>query len=365
MILTRLFFVIALAWGGWFFWTREETPVVNVYNWYNMLPPDVLEDFYKETGIRVRVDFYDNNDVVQAKLLAGNSGYDVVFPTASPYLSAQIKAGVYQPLNKALIPSYDAIEPALRTQMHTVDPGNIYAVPYYWGTIGFAYNEDMIKARMPNAPVDSYALLFDPKVVAHFKDCGVTLLEESTDIYPVVLNFIGKPADSDRLDDLKAAQKHLMEIRPCIRRFSSSRIVGELTSGETCLAQTWSGDTQMAVREAKKLGKNLRYVIPKEGTSLWIDAMAIPKDAPNPKNAHLFIEFVLRPDIAARISQLTLLATPTRAAYAFIPRELREDPSIFPPPEMMENLRLDPEHNLDYERVRNRYWMDFRIHQTS
>lgn len=363
MAFMRFIFVLLVLGSGWLLWSTHEGPVVNIYNWYNMIPPDVLEDFYKETGIQARIDFYDNNDVVQAKLLAGNSGYDVVFPTSSPYLAAQIKAGVYQPIQKNLLPAYTDLHPILLTQMQRVDPGNTYSVPYYWGTLGFAYNEDMIRERMPNAPTDSYRMLFDPDVVCRFRDAGVTLLEEATDVYPVVLRYLGRDPDSASLNDLKMAQNHLKKIRPCIRRFSASRIVGELIGGETCLAQAWSGDTHMAIQEAKKLGKNIRYVIPVEGTSLWIDAMAIPKDAPNPENAHKFIEFMLRPDIAARVSQFTLLATPTRSAYHHIPKELREDKSIFPPAEIMETLQLDEEHSLEFERIRNRFWMDFRMNR--
>lgn len=365
MAFMRLILLICIIAGGWLFFGHNDERVVNIYNWYSMIPPDVLDDFYKETGIRARLDLYDNNDVVQAKLFAGNSGYDVVFPSASPYLAAQIQAGVYQPIQKHMLPTYTDLHPTLLTQMERVDPQNTYGVPYYWGTLGFAYNEDIIRTRMPHAPTDSYQMLFNPDVVKHFYTAGVTLLEEATDVYPVVLRYLGRDPDSTRLFDLNAAQNHLMTIRPFIRRFSSSRIVGELISGETCLAQAWSGDTHMAIREAKKLGKNIRYVIPKEGTSLWIDAMAIPKDAPNPHNAHVFIAFMLRPDIAARVSQFTLLATPTRAAYHHIPKDLRDDTSIFPPPDIMDNLQLDAEHALEYERVRNRLWMDFRMNRPS
>ncbi len=361
--ITRTVLLIALAASLFFYMRYENTPVVNVYNWYSMIPKDVLDDFYKETGIRVVIDYYDNNDVLSAKLFAGNSGYDVVFPSASPYLGNQIKAGIYQKINKALIPNYSDLEPILIEQIRVVDPGNEYSVPYFWGTLGIAFNEDMIKARLPHAPLDSYALLFNPEIVKHFKDCGVTLLEESIDVYPLVLLYLGKDLKSSSIDDLITAQRHLMQIRPFIRRFSSSRIVGELMNGETCLAQAWSGDTQIAIREAKKLGKNLRYIIPKEGTTLWIDSMVIPKDAPNPLNAHTFINFMLRPDIVARVSLFTLLATATEKSHKYLPQDFKDDESVFPNPEVMKKLQLDQDQDLEYERERNRMWTNFRLNR--
>ncbi|MBX9977602.1 MAG: extracellular solute-binding protein [Alphaproteobacteria bacterium] len=359
----RFLFILLCVIAGYYYVTQKPTPVVNVYNWYAMLPKDVLDDFYDETGIHVCIDYYDNNEVLEAKLFAGNSGYDVVFPSASPYMARQIKAGIYQKLDKTLIPNFDDLQTILLDQIRIVDPDNSYSIPYYWGTLGIAFNEDMIKARMPNAPMESYALLFNPEIVKNFHDCGVTLLEEAVDIYPLILLHLGKDVGSSNMDDLIAAQRHMMRIRPYIRRFSSSRLVGELMNGETCLAQAWSGDTQVAIREAKKLGKNLRYVIPKEGTTLWIDAIVIPKDAPNAKNAHIFINFLLRPDIAARVSLFTLLATATKGAFPYLPKEFVEDESVFPKPEVMQKLQLDQDQELEYERERNRMWTNFRLNR--
>ncbi len=359
------FIVVAMVIFIAFWYKKQPTQeYVNVYNWYAMLPRDVLTDFTKETGIKVRLDFYDNNDVVETKLFAGNSGYDIVFPSASPYLARQIKAGIFQPLRKDLIPNIRDLEPILVEQMQLVDEGNTHSIPYYWGTLGFAYNEEKIKEILGSgAPVDSYQMLFDENILKKLKPCGVTMLEEAIDVYPLVLRYIGKNSQSSSLDDLKSAHEALSKTRPYIRRFSASRLVGELVSGETCLAQAWSGDTQTAIREAEKLGRTIKYVIPKEGSSLWIDAIAIPKDAPNPGNAHVFINFILRPDIAARISEYTLLATATISSKPLVPEEMRKDESIFPPLEIMKKLILDKEQDISFERERNRMWTNFRLNR--
>ena len=363
--LLQIVFVCVITAAGFFYYTQPPQKVVHVYNWYAMIPPDVMEDFQKETGIAVIIDYYDSNDMLEAKLFAGYSGYDVVFPSASPYFGNQVKAGIYQPLKKDQLIYWNDLEPILVDQIQAVDPSNIYGVPYFWGTLGFAYNEDMIKKCMINAPHDSYAMLFDPKIVKNFEKCGVTYLEESIDVYPLVLMYLGKDLKNEDPDALKEAQAHLMKLRPFVRRFSSSRVVSELVSGETCLAQTWSGDTHLAIKEAKKFGKTIRYVIPKEGTTLWIDSMAIPKDAPHPDEAHLFINFMMRPDICARISQYTLLATATRGAKKYLPTDFIHDESIFPKAEVMNRLTLDQSQSEGYERERNRLWMNFRLNLKS
>ena len=361
----KRFLIVALALGAVTYWYSKGShqEYVNVYNWYAMIPKDVMDEFTQETGIRIRLDFYDNNEVLEAKLFAGSSGYDIVFPSASPYLARQIKAGIFMPLSKELIPNAQDLERLLMEQMETVDPGNLYAIPYYWGTLGFAYNVESIKKRIPSAPIDSFQMLFDPEILEKLEGCGVTMLEEAVDVYPLMLIYMGKDLKSASIEDLWQAQENLLKIRPYIRRFSSSRLVGELVSGETCLAQAWSGDTQIAIREAAQLGRTIRYVIPKEGTTLWVDAMAIPKDAPHPFNAHKFINFLLRPDIAARVSLYTLLATATKSSKTYLPEDFKNDKNVFPPLEIMEKLELDQDQDITYERERNRMWTNFRLHR--
>lgn len=341
----------------------EEKPYVNVYNWYGMIPLHLIEQFEKETGITVRYDLYDNNEIVEAKLFSGNSGYDVIFPSASPYICRQVEAGVYQKLNKSLLPNLKHIDPIIYEKMRIADPTLEYAVPYYWGTFGFAYVEEEITKRLPHAPTHSYRMLFDPDVVSHFKDCGVTLLDEAVDIYPPTLAYLGISPHSDSLEDLNTAHQHLTTIRPSISRFSSSRFVNELVSGESCLAQAWSGEAQLAQQRADEVGKpiHIRYVVPAEGGTMWIDAIIIPKNAPHPKNAHKFINFLLRPDISAEIANEIQLAIANKDALPLINTNIKNDPTIFPKREILEKLQLDKPQSLAYERQRTRLWTQFKI----
>lgn len=340
---------------------------VNVYNWYDMIPDEILHEFETEFGIKVRYDVYDGNEILEAKLLAGHSGYDVVFPSAAPYIAQQIEAGVYQELDKSLLPNLKYLDPIVVEQMRVADPTNAYSVPYYWGTFGFAYVEEIILAKMPDAPVNSYRMLFDPNVVSKFADCGVTLLDESVDIYPVVQGYLGLDSQSDRPEDLNVAQEHLFKIRPSIARFSGIRFVNELASGESCLAQAWSGDAHTANDLAKDIGKNIhiRYVVPEEGGSIWIDAAAIPKNAPHFENAHKFINFMLRPEICARVTNSVNIATANKAAIPLVSKEIQEDETIYPPERIMRKLRLDRTQGSKFNTLRNRLWSQVRLGQAA
>lgn len=345
------------------FFQDNEKQVLNVYNWYGMIPKDVLEEFEAETGISIRYDLYDNNEILEAKLFSGNSGYDLIFPSASPYAVRHIEAGIYQKINKDLIPNLKNLDPVIYDQMRLADPNLDYTIPFYWGTFGFAYVEEEILKRLPDAPVQSYRLLFDPNIVSKFADCGVTLLDESVDVYPAMLTYLGKDPRSDSLEDLEQTQENLTKIRPSIKRFSSSRFVNELVGGESCLAQAWSGEAQLAQDRADEAGKNIhiRYVVPEEGGTLWIDAIAIPKDAPHPKNAHKFIDFLLRPKISARISNAIKLAVSNKEALVYIDNTVKNDSTIYPKPAVMAKLKLDKPQNLAYERQRTRLWTQFRL----
>ena len=362
--------VLAISVKAYLFFYKEkpslpttEEAFVNVYNWYGMIPDDIIQEFESETGIRVRYDLYDNNEIVEAKLFSGNSGYDVVFPSASPYIARQREAGVYQPINKDLIPNLKYVDPQIYEQMRVVDPDLAYAIPYYWGTFGFAFVEGEIDKRLPNAPKNSYRMLFDPEVVKHFSGCGVTYLDEAVDVYPPVNTYLGLDPHSDLIEDLDKAQEQLLKLRPHISRFSSSRFVNELVAGESCIAQAWSGEAHLAQERADEVGKNItiRYVVPEEGGSLWIDAIIIPKDAPHPKNAHMLINFLLRPDISARIGNETIIATSVLAAKKFMKPSITQDTTIYPKPETMKKLRLDKTQSLEFERTRTRYWTQFRV----
>lgn len=343
--------------------STQEEPYLNVYNWYGTINADILGQFEQETGITLRYDLYDNNEIVEAKLFSGNSGYDVVFPSASPYIARQVEAGVYQEFDPQLLPNLNHLDPEIWQQMRLVDPTLTHAIPYFWGTFGFAYVEEEILKRLPDAPVDSYRMLFDPAVVSHFKDCGVTLLDEAVDVYPAAMAYLGINPHSDSVDELNRVQQELNHIRPFISRFSSSRFVNELVAGESCIAQAWSGEAQLAQIRADEVGKpiHIRYVVPEEGGTMWIDAITIPKDAPHPKNAHKFINFLLRPEIAAAIANDIQLAVTNLAALPLIDPKIRNDLTIFPAAETRKKLQLDKPQTLNYERQRTRLWTQFRI----
>ncbi|MBM3468858.1 MAG: extracellular solute-binding protein [Alphaproteobacteria bacterium] len=338
--------------------TTQEPPYLNIYNWYGMIPSTILTQFEKETGIQIRYDLYDNNETLEAKLLAGRTGYDVVFPSASPYVKRLIEAGAFQKLDKTKLKNLAHLDPLFIENMQDVDPNLMYSIPFYWGTFGFAYAEEAILERMPDAPLNSYRMLFDPNVVSKFQSCGVSLLEEPVDVYPEILIFLGLDPLSSDFNDLKIAQNHLTKVRPYISRFLGQRFISELVSGEICLAQAWSGEVQQAEQQASEVNSKMtiRYVIPEEGGSLWIDALCIPKDAPHPQNAYTFINFLLRPDISAAITNQLLCPTTNKSALSFIRKEIRNNQALYPRPDLLKRLKLAKIQNQQYEKVRTRYW---------
>ena len=337
----------------------KEPPYLHVYNWYGLIPATVLRQFEEETGISLKYDLYDNNEILEAKLLAGKSGYDLVIPSASPYIERLIRAGVFQKLDKSQLTNLHHMDPEIARQLESVDPGLNYTIPFYWGTIGFAYVEEMIISRMPDAPVTSYRMLFDPDVVSRIKSCGVTLLEEPVDVYPAVLAYLGKDSQSSDIHDLQAAQQQLLKSRKSVSRFSGQRFVSEMLSGETCLAQAWSGDAQMAAQQAKDTKQNttIRYVIPQEGGILWIDAICIPRDAPHPKNVYKFINFLMRPEISAAIANYTMHPIANKSAKPLMDADIRDNEIMYPSPDVMKRLKLDKVQDSAYEEMRTRYWL--------
>jgi putrescine transport system substrate-binding protein len=334
--------------------------VVNVYNWSDYIDPSVIADFSKEYGIKVNYDVFDSNEVLQTKLLTGHTGYDVVVPSG-PFLAQQLQAGVFQKLNKALLSNWTALDPAVMAKEAQYDPGNVYSVTYMWITSGPGYNVAKIKERMPNAPVDSWAMLYDPAVVAKFADCGVSLLDAPTEVIPTVLIYLGKDPNSSSVEDLQAAEKALLAIRPYIRYVHSSRYIDDLANGETCLALGWSGDVKQAHDRAKDAGKgiDIGYNIPKEGAISNYDVMAILADAPHPNNAHLFMNYLMRPEVAAKSTNLIKYAngdTPTGA----INEAVRNDPGVYPPPDVLAKLHPEPTRTLEYIRLLTRTWTQFK-----
>lgn len=355
--------LVAMAVAGLFSVTAHaEDKVLNVYNWSDYIAEDTVAKFEKATGIKVRYDVYDGNETLEAKLMAGNSGYDIVVPTAFPFLDRQIKAGVYQELDKSKIPNYKNLDPDLMKRVAAADPGNKHAVIWMWGTTGLGYNVKAIEKRMPNAPVDSLDLIFKPENAAKFKDCGITVLDSPTDVIPIVLNYLGIDPNSSKPEDLKKAEDLMMKIRPYIKYFNSSQYINDLANGDVCLSLGWSGDVFQAAARAEeaKNGNEIKYSIPKEGTMIWFDNLVIPKDAPHPEAALAWINFNLQPDIAAANSDYVAYANPVPASKPLMDKSVSENPAIYPSKEVMDKLFAVPTKDATFNRLQTRAWSTIR-----
>ncbi|MGC4028423.1 MAG: polyamine ABC transporter substrate-binding protein [Steroidobacteraceae bacterium] len=335
--------------------------IVNVYNWSDYIEPTVIEAFSRETGLKVNYEVMDSNELLETKLLAGRTGYDVVVPSAS-FLARQIKAGVYQKLDKSKLPNLGNLDPDLTQRQEVFDPGNEYSVNYMWGTSGVAYNEEKINAAMPNAPVDSFAMLFDPAVAKNFQKCGISILDAPSEVVGAVLIYLGKDANSENPEDLQAAEKVLMSIRPYVRLINSSRYIEDLANGEICLAMGWSGDALQARDRAREAGKGItvKYRIPKEGAVMFFDNFAIPADAGHVKNAHLFINYMLRPEVAAKNSNFLSYANSNAASWPQVSDAVKSNPDIYPTAQMMPRIVPDLPESAGFTRELTRTWTRFR-----
>jgi putrescine transport system substrate-binding protein len=331
---------------------------VNFYNWSDYIEPSVLKDFTRETGVQVTYDTFDSNDLLETKLLAGKSGYDVVVPTAY-FLERQIKAGVFQKLDKSKLPNLAHAWPEITGRLATYDPGNQYAVNYMWGTTGIGYNVKKARDILgPEAKPDSWEVVFNPAILAKFKDCGVHMLDSSEDVFPAALKHLGLDPNSKDPADLQKAADTVTKVRPFVRKFHSSEFLNALASGEICLVLGWSGDIKQAQKRAAeaKGGVEIAYAIPKEGAQMWFDNMAIPRDAPNPANAHALIDYLQRPEIAARNSNFIAYANGNLASQKFIDKAVLQDPTVFPDEATMKRLYTISAHDQKTLRVVNRLW---------
>jgi putrescine transport system substrate-binding protein len=337
-----------------------EERILNVYNWSDYIDPAVIERFTRETGIEVRYDVFDSNEVLETKLLTGNSGYDVVVPSAY-FLERQIQAGVFRKLDRSKLPNLENLDPDLVQRAARHDPGSEHAVVYMWGTTGIGYDAAKVAKLMPGAPVDSWSLVFDPAVVSKFKDCGVSVLDDPTDMVGTVLLWLGKDPNSQSAEDLALAEEKLLAIRPFIRTIHSSQYIEDLANGEICIAVGYSGDMLQARDRAAEAGKpvDVRYSIPKEGALLWFDTLAIPADAKHPGNAHAFIDFLMRPDVAAANSDFVNYANANAAATPLVNEALRNDPAVYPTAEVKARLQPNLTKSADYTRLLNRSWTRF------
>jgi putrescine transport system substrate-binding protein len=331
---------------------------VNVYNWSDYVEPTVLDAFTKETGIRVRYDTFDSNDTLETKLLAGKSGYDVVVPTAY-FLERQIKAGVFQKLDKTKLPHLGATWPTIAEHLAAYDPGNQYAVNYMWGTVGIGYNVKHVREILgPAGEIDSWNTVFGPGELAKFKNCGVHMLDSADDILPAALHFLGRNPNSIDAGDLQKAADLMAKVRPAVRKFHSSEYLNALASGEICLVVGWSGDVKQAQKRAieAKNGVEIGYAVPKEGAQMFFDNLAIPKDAPDTTEAHAFIDYMLRPEVAAKNTNFLSYANGNLASQSLIDPAILNDRTIYPDEATMARLYTINAHDAKTTRLMNRLW---------
>jgi putrescine transport system substrate-binding protein len=338
--------------------------VLNLYIWSDYLAPNTLSDFEKQTGIKVNASYFDTNETLETKLLAGSSGYDVVVPTAS-YFERQIKAGVYATLDKSKLPNLKNMDPQLMQRVSLHDPGNAHGVIYMWGTNGIGYNEKMVKALMPDAPLDSWRLVFDPAVASKIAKCGISVLDSPAEMLRVVLSYLGRDPNSQKPEDAAAAEDTLLKIRPYIRNINSSEYIEALANGDICVAVAYNGDILQArdrARDANK-GVEVKYVVPKEGTILWFDMLAIPKDAPHPDAAYAYLNYIMEPKVTADISNFKRFANANSASTPFVHDDVKNDPGIYPPPELRQKLAVQLADSPEQTRAITRLWQKFKTGQ--
>ena len=338
---------------------------LNVYNWSDYIGETTVDDFQKATGISVRYDVYDSNETLEAKLMAGNTGYDLVVPTTS-FLGRQIQAGLYQEIDKSKLKNYKNLDPQILEAVAPFDPGNKYAVPYFWGTVGIGYNVDKVKERLgDNAPVDSLDLLFKPEYASKLQDCGISMLDAPSDMFQTALKYLGKDPHSKSEEDYNAVADMFAKVRPYIKYFHSSQYINDLANGELCAVIGWSGDVFIAAARADEAKNNvhLDYRIPKEGSLLWVDTLAIPKDAKNVDNALKFIDYLNEPQVAANGVNYVSYASPNLAALPMVNDDIKNNPSIYPTDEVKKNLFPDAVADPDLERLRTRTWTRIKTGQ--
>jgi putrescine transport system substrate-binding protein len=338
--------------------------VLNIYNWADYIGYHTIAEFEQATHIKVVYQTYDSNETLEANLMVGHSGYDIVSTTTGFY-GRQIRAGAYLPLDKSKLPNLKNIDPAVLAIQAEVDPGNRYAVPYLHAMNGFVYEADAIKARMPDAPVDSLAMLFDPKVVSKFAGCGVTFLDSPEDVIQLALAYLRKDPNSESLEDLAAAERTVMAVRPYIRNFDSNSYWHELASKEICLAIAWSSDYWVAQARAREdaTGAHLVFTLPKEGSNITYNALLIPASAPHPEAAHRFLNFILEPKVIAEITNDIHYGNDNLAARPYVDKDILDEPAVYPFAELRARLYLPAMTHPEYDRARTRVWTRIKTGQ--
>ena len=305
--------------------------VLNIYNWSDYIAPDTIRNFEREYGIKVNYDVYDSAEVVDAKLLAGSSGYDVVFHDHQ-FVARLAPLGLFQKMDYSRFENLHHLDPEILEKTSLYKEVEGYSVPYMWGSTGYAYNAEMVRERLPDLEMDSANVLFDPEVISRLADCGVSLLDSPTDIFPMVLAYLGRDPNAVDEENVAAAEAQLHLIRPYVRYFNSTKMISDLPNREVCVAMSWSGDYAQARMRAEEAGIDidLRYTMPKEGSRLWVDGMFITADAPHTGNAYLFIDYIMRPEVTAAISNYIFYANANKSARSFLDPEVLNNPGIYP-----------------------------------
>ena len=348
---------------------EEETNIkqeVRVYNWSDYIADSTIREFEKETGIDVTYDVYDSNEILEGKLLSGNTGYDIVGPS-SEFMGRQIIAGVYQKLNKDALYNYDNLDPAMMNLLENLDPDNAHSIPYLWGTTGIGYNQQKaIEIMGADFAMDTLDVVFVPEIIAKFQHCGVAFLDAPSEMFKAALHYLGLNPNSQNPKDYQEQSTELFNnVRPYIQYFHSSKYINDLANGDICLAFAWSGDVLQAADRASESGNGVQieYRIPKEGTLMWFDMLAIPADAPNPGNAHKFLNYILKPEVIAEISNKVNFANANIPSKSLIKADSLNNPDIYPEEELMRKLFLAKILPPDIDRVMTRQWVDIKSQQ--
>ena len=341
----------------------DEEKVLNIYNWSDYLAEDTIPNFEKETGIKVRYDIFDSNEILHAKMIAKNTGYDIVVPSSN-WGAMQMAGGLLQKLDKSKLPNWKNLDPAILAQMAQLDPGNQYLVDWLWSYTTVGINVDKVKTALGDMPMpeNTWDLVFDPKYTSKLKSCGIAMLDAPSEVFPIALRYVGKPEFSNNADDYKVAFDMLMKVRPDIKRFNSGGQIEDLASGNICVALGWAGDFNLARKRSieNKSEQNIEALVTKMGGYMFMDTMAIPADAKHPGNAHKFIDYILRPQVHAGLTNAVTYANPNKAATEFVDPEIRNNKTIFLDEADVKNLI--PPGNVDNatRRIETRLYTQFK-----
>ncbi|PKO43756.1 MAG: spermidine/putrescine ABC transporter substrate-binding protein PotF [Betaproteobacteria bacterium HGW-Betaproteobacteria-3] len=342
---------------------QQEEKVLNIYNWSDYIAPDTIANFEKETGIKVRYDNFDSNEILHAKLVAGKTGYDIVVPSSN-WARLQIEGGLLAKLDKSKLPNLKNLDPDIQKQLAAVDPGNQHLVDWLWGFTTVGINVDKVKAALGAEPMPEnvWELAFNPKYISKLKSCGVSFLDSASDILPAALHYLGKDPYSKSQADYAAVAALLKTVRPSVTLFSSSGYINDMVSGSICMAVGWSGDISIARQRAidSKTGQKIEALIPKTGGLLFFDTMAIPADAPRPGNAHIFINYIMRPEVHASLTNTVFYANPNKESRKFVKPEVANNPSVFPSSEDMAKMVPPKAINSDIRRLQTRLYTSFK-----